>query len=131
MIQKEQDEGIIKYHGLVNNIMDYEEKSHCIVLPTFHPEGVSNVLLEAAACARPIITTNRSGCRETVDDGKTGYLIREKDSNDLIEKMKLFLELNNEERRNMGIKGRSKIEKEFDRQIVVENYIKEIKGILL
>jgi len=127
IIEREQIAGTIVYHGFVNDIYDYMKQSHCIVLPSFHPEGVSNVLLEAAACGRPIITTDRPGCRETVDDGVTGFLIKECDSHDLIDKMVLFLNSSIEQREQMGIYGRKKIEKEFDRQIVVDEYVKEIK----
>lgn len=127
MIKAEEQKGVIIYHGLVHNIIDYEKKVHCVVLPSFHPEGVSNVLLEAAACARPIITTDRAGCRETVDDGITGFLVQEKDSKDLAEKMEKFLRLSFEEKREMGLRGRQKVEKEFDRQIVVDAYLQEIK----
>ena len=129
IMEEEQKAGTIIYHGLVNNIIDYERSSHCIVLPTFHPEGVSNVLLEAAALARPIITTNRAGCRETVDDGITGLLVQERNSQDLIEKMNIFLSMPGEKRGEMGLKGREKIEKEFDREIVVNAYIHEIDYI--
>ena len=100
--------------------------SSCIVLPSFHPEGISNVLLEAAACGRPIITTDRTGCRETVIHGVTGYLIKEKSSEDLIEKMEKFLDLSVEERQEMGLKGRKKMEAEFDRQIVVDKYLENL-----
>ncbi len=130
IMETEQKAGTIVYHGLVSNIIDYERSSHCIVLPTFHPEGVSNVLLEAAALARPIITTNRAGCREAVDDEVTGLLVKERDSYDLVEKMGKFLSMSTEERRDMGLKGRQKIEKEFDRQIVVKAYLDEIQNIL-
>lgn len=130
VIAKNEKEGTVIYHGLVDNIIDYERMSHCIVLPTFHPEGISNVLLEGAACARPIITTNRPGCRETVNDGVTGYLIKERDSDDLIEKMRKFIGLSNEERENMGIAGRRKIEREFDRKIVVDFYISKISNLV-
>ena len=116
--------GEIIYHGLVEDVREYEKDCHCIVLPTFHPEGVSNVLLEGAACARPLITTDRPGCRETVEDGVTGYLVRERDSQDLIEKMEKFIQLSNAQRRQMGLAGRAKIEKEFDRQIVVDAYMR-------
>lgn len=129
IMEAEQKAGTIVYHGLVNNIIDYERDSHCIVLPTFHPEGVSNVLLEAAALARPIITTDRAGCREAVDDGVTGLLVKERDSQDLIEKMREFLSMSTEERQEMGLNGRQKIEKEFDRQIVVNAYLKEIGSL--
>lgn len=117
------------YHGLVSNIEDYELISSCIVLPSFHPEGVSNVLLEAAASARPIITTDRPGCRDAVDDGISGFLIKERSSEDLIEKIKKFLSLTVEQRVQMGMAGRQKMEKEFDRQIVVDAYLEEIRSI--
>ena len=129
IIENAQKQGTIVYHGMVNDVRPYEEMSHCIVLPTYHPEGISNVLLEAAACARPIITTNRPGCAEVVDDGVNGYLIKEKDSQDLIQKMRVFMALPWGTRRDMGLAGRKKVEKEFDRQIVVQKYLEEIDKI--
>lgn len=129
IIEEAQQKGIIQYHGMVKDVRPYEGASHCIVLPTYHPEGVSNVLLEAAACARPIITTNRPGCADVVDDGVNGYLIRERDSQDLIQKMRRFMELPWEARRDMGLAGRKKVEKEFDRQIVVEKYMEYIRKV--
>lgn len=131
IIDIEEKNGTVIYHGLVDNIIDYERLSHCIVLPSFHPEGISNVLLEAAACARPIITTNRAGCRETVNDGVTGYLVKERDSKDLINKMKLFLKLSYQGKMAMGIAGRKKIEAEFDRQIVVNEYLSAIEDCIV
>lgn len=127
-IQRAVDRGEIVYHGLVDNVLPYEKISHCIVLPTFHPEGISNVLLEAAACARPIITTDRPGCAETVNDGVTGYLVKERDSQDLIEKMEKFLALDRTSRIAMGKAGRKKVEQEFSREIVIDCYMQEIFG---
>ena len=129
VMEDAENRGIVKYHGQVSDVRPYEAASHCIVLPTYHPEGVSNVLLEAAACARPIITTNRPGCADVVDDGANGYLIREKDSRDLIEKMRAFMALPWEVRRDMGLAGRTKVEKEFDRQIVVQKYLEELERL--
>ncbi|GAA6492358.1 hypothetical protein K280104A7_19220 [Candidatus Bariatricus faecipullorum] len=116
------------YHGLVDNVMDYEKSCHCVVLPSFHPEGISNVLLEGAACARPLITTDHAGCRETVDDGVTGFIVRQRNGKDLAEKMLQFIALPNTQRKEMGILGRKKVEREFSRQIVVDAYIKEISA---
>lgn len=129
IIENAEKEGIVRYHGQVRDVRPFEEISHCIVLPTYHPEGVSNVLLEAAACARPIITTDRPGCAEVVDAAVNGYLIKEKDSQDLVCKMRRFLELPWEDRKNMGLAGRKKVEREFDRQIVVGKYMKEIQEL--
>lgn len=129
VVENAQKQGIAHYCGQVLDVRPYDAMSHCIVLPTYHPEGISNVLLEAAACARPIITTNRPGCAEVVDDGVNGFLVKEKDSRDLIEKMRKFMALPWESRRDMGLAGRKKVEKEFDRQIVVRKYLEEIRKL--
>lgn len=116
----------IVYHGLVDDVKKYEQNCHCVVLPSFHPEGISNVLLEGAACARPLITTDHAGCKETVDDGITGYIVKQRDSKDLIDKMIKFIELPYDEKVQMGIAGRKKIEQQFNRTIVVDAYMREI-----
>jgi len=84
-------------------------------------------LLESAASGRPIITTNRSGCREIVDDGVNGYVVEQENSQDLINKIEEFLNLSYEEKKEMGLSGRKKVEQEFDRQIVVDAYEEEIQ----
>lgn len=121
-----QDKGIIIYHGRVNNIPEMHKVSSCTIHPTYYPEGMSNVLLESCACGRPIITTDRAGCREIVDDGVNGYVVKQKDSNDLIEKIEKFMVLSREEKRQMGLAGREKVEREFDRKIVIEKYMNEL-----
>lgn len=120
------ERGIINYHGMVRDVKAFLENVHCTIHPTYYPEGISNVLLESSACARPIITTDRAGCREVIDDGVNGYIVKQQDSKDLIEKIEKFLSLSWEERKNMGLAGRTKVEKEFDRQIVVDKYLREI-----
>lgn len=128
-IKKLQDDGTISYHGLVKDMREIYKDMHCTVHPTYYPEGLSNVLLESAASGRPIITTNRPGCREVIEDGVNGYLVREQDSKDLIEKVEKFIALKHEEKKQMGLAGRRKVEKEFDRQIVVEAYMREIETV--
>ncbi|TCT12859.1 galacturonosyltransferase [Natranaerovirga pectinivora] len=123
------DRGIIQYHGMQSDVRKFYKVSHCTIHPTYYPEGMSNVLLESAACGRPIITTNRSGCREIVEDGINGYVVEQQNSQDLIEKIEDFLKLSYEEKKVMGLSGRAKVEKEFDRQIVVRAYKDEIKMI--
>ena len=121
--------GIVIYHGMVRDIKTILELTHCTIHPTYYPEGISNVLLESCACARPIITTDRSGCREVVEDGVNGFVVKQKDSKDLIRVIEKFLALSWEEKRDMGLAGRKKVEKEFDRNIVVEKYMEEIKKL--
>lgn len=126
-----QDKGIIQYHGLQNDVTAFYKISHCVVHPTYYPEGMSNVLLESAACGRPIITTNRSGCREIVNNGENGYLVEERNSQELIEKIEKFMQLKQETKIKMGLAGRKKVEREFNRKLVVENYLDEINQAVL
>jgi glycosyltransferase involved in cell wall biosynthesis len=128
-LREMQNKEIIKYHGKQSDVRKFHNISHCTIHPTYYPEGMSNVLLESAACGRPIITTDRSGCREIVDDGVNGYLVVKENSQDLIRKIQKFLALNQEEKKYMGLEGRKKIEREFDRQIVVRSYLDEMMDI--
>ena len=121
------DDGTIIFHGRVNDILGIHRLSSCTIHPSYYPEGMSNVLLESAACGRPIITTRRPGCREIVNDGVNGFFINERDSQDLINKIEQFLTLSREQKKEMGIAGRRKVEVEFDRKIVIEKYMKEIQ----
>ena len=121
--------GTVIYHGMVRDVREIHKISHCTIHPSFYPEGISNVLLESCACARPIITTNRSGCREVVDDCVNGFVVKQSDSEDLIQKIERFLALSHEQKMQMGLAGRAKVENEFDRRIVVDAYLKEMENI--
>ena len=62
----------------------------------------------------------------TTKDGVNGYIVKQKDSADLIEKIEKFLSLGREEQAKMGLAGRAKVEREFDRRIVIRKYLDEI-----
>ncbi|TSB48571.1 glycosyltransferase family 4 protein [Alkalicoccobacillus porphyridii] len=125
-LYKYHNEGIIHYHGMIRNINNILERTHCTIHPTYYPEGLSNVLLESAAVGRPIITTDRSGCREVVDDGINGYIVKANNSEDLILKIEGFLKLEFLVKKQMGLAGRKKVEKSFDRNTVIKAYMEEI-----
>ena len=126
ILGKYEAQRIIKYLGLVKDIREILSYTHCTIHPTYYPEGISNVLLESAASGRPIITTDRSGCREVVANGVNGYLVPERNLKALICAVEKFLMLSYEERKRMGIEGRKKVEHEFNRNIVIEEYLKQI-----
>ena len=121
--------GFVIYHGMVRDVREILKNVHCTVHPSFYPEGLSNVLLESSASARPIITTDRSGCKEVVDDGVNGFIVKQRDSADLIQKIEQFIALPHEEKMKMGLAGRAKVEREFDRKIVVKAYLKETEKV--
>jgi glycosyltransferase involved in cell wall biosynthesis len=122
-------EGIIDYQGEKKDIRKFIAEADCIVLPSYR-EGTSNILLEAASMEKPIITTKTTGCKETVEDEVTGFLCKVKDAEDLADKMEKMYLLSEEDRKTMGRKGRQKIIKEFDKQIVINAYLKAIHEIL-
>lgn len=124
------DEGVIVYHGLLNDVRVMLKDVHCVVHPTYYPEGMSNVLLEGASSGRPIISTDHPGCREAIEDGANGFIVQKCDSQDLIAKIEQFLNLTYEQKREMGLKGREKVEKEFDRNIVVERYLQTVAELV-
>lgn len=128
MLSEYEKSGVITYFGMIDDIRELLKMTHCTVLPTYH-EGLSNVLLESAASARPNIATDVNGCKEVVEDDVTGILIKPKSTAALIEGIEKFLSLSYEKQKEMGEKGRKKIEKEFDRQIVVDAYLEVIASL--
>lgn len=121
--------GWISYLGTKNDVRPFIAAADCIVMPSYR-EGMNNVLLEAASMEKPLITTNVTGCKEIVDDGKNGYLCRVKDSADLAEKMARMMRLSAGEREQMGKNGREKMKQVFDKRIVVGAYITEIEKLI-
>ncbi len=122
-------EGVVEYLGETDNVAPYIANADCIVLPSYR-EGISRILLEASAMARPIVATDVTGCREVVDDGETGYLCKVKDPVDLADKLERMLSLSCEQRAEMGRKGREKMQHEFDEQIVIRRYLEVIDEIV-
>ncbi len=119
-------EGVVNYLGTSDDVRAQIASAHCIVLPSYR-EGTPRSLLEAAAMARPIITTDTVGCREVVDDGINGYLCKVRDATDLAEKMSQMLQLSCAQRSEMGLRGRAKMEAEFDEQIVIDKYLAAVR----
>jgi glycosyltransferase involved in cell wall biosynthesis len=123
------EEGLVRYLGVSDDVRAEIASADCIVLPSYR-EGTPRALLEAAAMARPIITTDAVGCRDVLDDSVNGYLCNPRDFNDLADKMGKMMALTNEERTEMGQRGRAKVEREFDVRIVIGKYLEAIQVII-
>lgn len=119
------EEGIAKFHGFQTEPRSFYSAADCVVLPSYH-EGLSNVLLEAAAIGRPVITSDIPGCKETVDPDQTGLLVPMKDVDKLYEALKKMYHMSKPEREAMGQRAHEKIKKEFEKQKVVEMTIDSI-----
>jgi glycosyltransferase involved in cell wall biosynthesis len=115
-------EGIINYLGVTNDVRPFINQSSCVVLPSYYREGIPLCLLEGAAMAKPLITTDSVGCKETVEDGVNGFLCKIKDAKSLQEAMRKIILMNKEKRLQMGLAGRNKIVQTFDVRKVMEKY---------
>lgn len=122
-------EGTVEYLGSTDNVRANFTNADCVVLPSYR-EGTPRTLLEAASMALPIITTDAPGCRDTIDEGVSGYLCPVKDVDGLIVCMLKILDLPSEERRKMGAAARSKMERQFNEQIVFDAYLNVVESVL-
>ena len=118
--------GAGKFLGVSKDISSLLKEYHAVILPSYH-EGMANVLLEAAASGRPVLASNVPGCQETFDEGISGIGFEAKSVDSLYSAIKKFLSLTTEQREAMGKAGRAKMEREFDRQIVVDAYMEQIE----
>lgn len=123
-----EEKGALKHLGYIMNVKEVMGQSHIIVHPSYH-EGLSNVLLEAAACGRPILASDVPGCRETLQNGISGELFTSQSADELIASIEKMLSYTEEKRRMMGKYGRKYVEDHYDRAIVVEKYRDELKKI--
>jgi glycosyltransferase involved in cell wall biosynthesis len=117
------------YHGFKENVKKYIGKSDCIVLPSYR-EGLSRILTEAIAMEKPIIASDVPGCRETIDEGKNGYLVPVKEIEPLAGAMEKIITMSAEKREKMGKLGRKKAIREFDDNIIAENIYDIVIDIL-
>jgi len=120
-----QEKGVLRYYGYREDLQQIMEKSHIVLNPSYS-EGISNVLLEAAATGRPVIASDIPGCRETFQQGVSGIGCKAKDSTSLVEALRHMLQYSTTEREQMGRAGRAYVEQNFDRDYVVNIYLEEI-----
>ena len=121
---------IVFYRGSQNDVRPWIKRAHAIVHPSTYGEGMSNVLLENASSGRPIITTDNPGCQETVEDGVTGMIYHGGNVQELVKTIEHFLSMNNQDRARAGYLGRKYVERNFNRDIVIEEYLEKIREVI-
>jgi len=114
-----QQEGIITWLGTETNMPKRLANTDIVVLPTFYGEGIPRILIEAAACARPIVTTDTAGCREIVKNGDNGFLVPPRNIDSLATALERLLQAP-ELRKQMGLNGRKKVERYFCEKKVID-----------
>lgn len=126
-IEAWEEEGVLRYLGRLDDVRPALTDLHCLVLPSYYREGTPRSLLEAASMARPLITTDHPGCRDTVEPGVTGYLVPTRDAGALREAMDAFCALSDDARTKMGLAGRTFIEARFSQHFVIDAYAAAIQ----
>lgn len=127
-IQRLVEAGKLEYVGFCDKIDELYENCHILIHPSYH-EGLSNVCLEAAACGRPVVTTDVPGCRETVIPGETGLLFKSKDKIAAYKAIADILSMTSAERGTMGRRGRNYVEENFNRETVVRRYREVVENM--
>ena len=121
--------GTINYRGSQKDVRPFIARAHAIIHPSTYGEGMSNVLLENASSGRFLITTDNPGCKETVEDGVSGFIYKGGDVDALESSVRRFLEIPNRQREAMGRCGRERMKKEFSRSIVIKEYLNKINEL--
>ena len=117
-----QAQGLINFMGFREDVRPFLSTADAFVFPSYYNEGVPRSLLEAASMELPIITTNNKGCRDVVEDGVNGFLCQVQDPFDLAKKMEEMILLSEQDRLQMGQKGREKIIGRFCIDKVIHEY---------
>ncbi len=121
MIEAWENEGLLEYLGVSDQVREIMGKADCVVLPSYR-EGTPRVLLEAASLCKPMVATDVPGCHHVVKDGFNGLLCKPMNAIDLAEKMQSILDSSEQTLCTMGINGRKYVQDNFDENRVVEKY---------
>jgi glycosyltransferase involved in cell wall biosynthesis len=120
--------GLIEWQGYCHNMLNLLAGAHIVCLPSYR-EGLPVVLLEAAACGKPIVTTDVPGCREVVRDQHNGFLVPPRDSRALAAALDTLIR-DPELRASMGRRGRTIVEREFSLEKIITDSLRLYESTL-
>lgn len=121
-IEKITASGVVEFLGHIVIEEKLKEPGLVLVLPSYYSEGLNHSLMEGCATGKPIITTDRPGCRETVIDGQNGYIVDVKSPKGLADAMMRYLNLSDSAKQSMSQESRRLAEKRFDMKYVFDIY---------
>lgn len=127
-LQERASENFRAIIGFRDDIRECLSLADIVTLPSYFREGVPRGLIEALAMGKPIVTTDHTGCREVVEDGRNGYLVPIKDPAALANAIRRLLE-DESLRKELGRNSRRKAETEFDERSVVSGILTDLYGM--
>ena len=129
MLESSCDGEYIQWLGHRKDVLELLKQSHIMAFPSWYREGLPKSVIEAEAIGRPVVTTDSVGCRDTVIDGKNGYMIPIKDSDALAAALRKLID-NTELRQTMGKNAREFAVNKFDIKDVVKVHMDVYNNIL-
>jgi len=129
MLESKCDGDYIQWLGHRKDVLELLKQSHIMAFPSWYREGLPKSVIEAEAIGRPIVTTDSVGCRDTVIDGKNGFMIPIKDPDALASALKKLID-NPELRQTMGKNAREFAVSKFDINDVVKVHLDIYKTII-
>ena len=129
MLESRCDGEYLQWLGHRKDVLELLKQSHIMAFPSWYREGLPKSVIEAEAIGRPVVTTDSVGCRDTVIDGKNGYMIPIKNSEALAEALKKLID-NPELRQQMGRNAREFAVSKFDINDVVKVHLDIYKAII-
>jgi len=119
--------GAVTYLEPRDDVLPVIRSADVVVLPSTYNEGIPRSLLEALGCAKPIITTDWKGCRETVRDGTNGHLIPPDDQISLQHAINAMIQASPARLLAMGRASRKLTEERFDERLVINAYLSALQ----
>ena len=120
-LQAWQTDGTIDYVGECDDVAGFYAQAHIVVLPSYR-EGLPKSLIEAAACGRPVVTTDVPGCRDAIDPDVSGVLVPPRNGRALADAV-AALAADEPRRVRMGAAGRALAERDFDIRKIVAAHL--------
>lgn len=131
VVQRDVADGYIDYLGESLDVPSIVLRDGVVVVvASYYMEGMNRALMEACSMGRPIITTNMPGCKELVDDGKTGFCVEPRDSQALADACIAFISLKQNEKEAMSLASFRKCKMSFDVKYVLQKYDKIVEDFL-
>jgi glycosyltransferase involved in cell wall biosynthesis len=121
-VEEWEREGVIRFLGSFDDMVPVYAQADCVVLPSYYREGVPRSLLEAASMGKPVITTDSVGCRDTVEDGVTGWLVKPRDAEDLAGAMNTLCSMSPNIICEISLSARERTLRAFDERLVLAAY---------
>lgn len=115
--------GLVEYLGVTDDVPSIVSRDGVVVVvASFYMEGMNRALMEACSMGRPIITTDMPGCKEMVDNGKSGYCVKPRDAQSLADACLRFIALPESDKKLMAQASYEKCKSQFDVKTVINNY---------